>query len=31
MQWMAFVGTVDRFAMPPLLFAIAHDLGVPLG
>ena len=27
----AFVATFDRFAMPPMLVAIAHDLGVPLG
>jgi predicted MFS family arabinose efflux permease len=24
------VSTLDRFAMPPMLLAIAHDLGVPL-
>jgi predicted MFS family arabinose efflux permease len=26
----AFVSTLDRFAMPPMLVVIAHDLGVPL-
>lgn len=25
----AFVSTLDRFAMPPMLVVIAHDLGVP--
>ena len=31
LQWAAFVATFDRFAMPPMLVAIAHDLDVPLG
>lgn len=31
LQRAAFVATFDRFAMPPMLVAIAHDLGVPLG
>jgi predicted MFS family arabinose efflux permease len=31
LQRAAFVATFDRFAMPPMLIAIAHDLGVPLG
>jgi MFS family permease len=31
LQWAAFVATFDRFAMPPMLVVIAHDLGVPLG
>jgi predicted MFS family arabinose efflux permease len=26
----AFVSTIDRFAMPPMLVAISRDLGVPL-
>jgi len=30
LQVTAFVSTIDRFAMPPMLVAIAHDLGVPL-
>ncbi len=30
LQLTAFVSTFDRFAMPPMLVAIAHDLGVPL-
>ena len=30
LQWAAFVATFDRFAMSPMLVAIAHDLGVPL-
>ncbi len=30
LQVTAFVATFDRFAMPPMLIAIAHDLGVPL-
>ncbi|WP_227463656.1 MFS transporter [Nocardioides lijunqiniae] len=30
LQVTAFVSTLDRFAMPPMLLAIAHDLGVPL-
>jgi predicted MFS family arabinose efflux permease len=30
LQLTAFVSTLDRFAMPPLLVAIALDLGVPL-
>jgi predicted MFS family arabinose efflux permease len=30
LQVTAFVSTFDRFAMPPLLVAIAHDLQVPL-
>lgn len=30
LQTTAFVSTLDRFAMPPMLVAIAHDLGVPL-
>ena len=30
LQVTAFVSTFDRFAMPPMLVAIAHDLGVPL-
>ncbi|MET0525884.1 MAG: MFS transporter [Nocardioides sp.] len=30
LQLTAFVSTLDRFAMPPMLVAIAHDLGVPL-
>lgn len=30
LQATAFVSTFDRFAMPPMLLAIAHDLGVPL-
>lgn len=30
LQSTAFVSTFDRFAMPPVLVAIAHDLGVPL-
>jgi predicted MFS family arabinose efflux permease len=31
LQATAFVATVDRFAMPPMLVAIAHGLDVPLG
>ena len=31
LQRAAFVATFDRFAMSPMLVAIAHDLGVPLG
>lgn len=30
LQATAFVATFDRFAMPPVLVAIARDLGVPL-
>ncbi|HEV2784622.1 MAG TPA: MFS transporter [Actinophytocola sp.] len=30
LQLTVFVSTLDRFAMPPVLIAIAHDLGVPL-
>jgi predicted MFS family arabinose efflux permease len=30
LQVTAFVSTVDRFAMPPMLLLIARDLGVPL-
>lgn len=30
LQYIAFVSTLDRFAMPPMLLAIALDLGVPL-
>jgi predicted MFS family arabinose efflux permease len=30
LQVTAFVSTFDRFAMPPMLVAIAHDLDVPL-
>lgn len=30
LQLTAFVSTLDRFAMPPMLVAIANDLGVPL-
>lgn len=30
LQITAFVSTVDRFAMPPMLLAIAHELGMPL-
>lgn len=30
LQLTAFVSTLDRFAMPPMLLAIAHDLDVPL-
>lgn len=30
LQLTAFVSTLDRFAMPPMLVAIAVDLGVPL-
>ncbi len=30
LQGTAFVSTLDRFAMPPMLVAIAHDLGAPL-
>ncbi|HZE31648.1 MAG TPA: MFS transporter [Actinoallomurus sp.] len=30
LQVVAFVSTLDRFAMPPMLIAMAHDLGVPL-
>lgn len=31
LQRAAFVATFDRFAMPPMLLAIASDLDVPLG
>ena len=31
LQRAAFVATFDRFAMPPMLVAIAHDLHAPLG
>ena len=31
LQLTAFVSTLDRFAMPPMLLAIAADLRVPLG
>lgn len=31
LQRAAFVSTFDRFAMPPMLLAIAADMGVPLG
>jgi MFS family permease len=31
LQATAFVSTLDRFAMPPMLVAIAHTLDVPLG
>lgn len=30
LQLTALVSTLDRFAMPPMLIAIAHDLGAPL-
>ncbi len=30
LQLTAFVSTLDRFAMPPMLVVIAHDLGAPL-
>jgi MFS family permease len=30
LQYTAFVSTLDRFAMPPMLLAIAHSLDVPL-
>jgi predicted MFS family arabinose efflux permease len=30
LQLTAFVSTIDRFAMPPMLLAISRDLGVPL-
>ncbi|MDQ1634195.1 MAG: hypothetical protein QOJ32_1004, partial [Frankiaceae bacterium] len=30
LQTTAFVATFDRFAMPPMLLAIAHDLDIPL-
>jgi predicted MFS family arabinose efflux permease len=30
LQITAFVSTLDRFALPPMLVAIAHDLGAPL-
>lgn len=30
LQCTAFISTLDRFAMPPMLVAIAVDLGVPL-
>jgi MFS family permease len=30
LQLTTMVSTLDRFAMPPVLIAIAHDLGVPL-
>jgi predicted MFS family arabinose efflux permease len=31
LQTAAFVATFDRFAMPPMVVAISHDLGVPVG
>lgn len=31
LQTTAFVATLDRFAMPPMLVAMAHDLHTPLG
>lgn len=31
LQQAAFVATFDRFAMPPMLVAIAHDIDAPLG
>jgi MFS family permease len=31
LQRAAFVATFDRFAMPPMLIAIAYDLGAPVG
>jgi predicted MFS family arabinose efflux permease len=31
LQRAAFVATFDRFVMPPMLVAIAHDLDTPLG
>ena len=31
LQVTTFVSTLDRFAMPPMLVAIAHDLGASLG
>jgi predicted MFS family arabinose efflux permease len=31
LQTTTFVATFDRFAMPPMLVAIAHDLDTPLG
>jgi predicted MFS family arabinose efflux permease len=30
LQVTAFVSTIDRFAMPPMLLAMSRDLGVPL-
>jgi MFS family permease len=30
LQLASFLSTFDRFAMPPMLVAMAHDLGVPL-
>ena len=30
LQYVAFASTLDRFAMPPMLIAIALDLGAPL-
>jgi MFS family permease len=30
LQLTTFTSTLDRFAMPPLLIAIAHDMGAPL-
>jgi MFS family permease len=30
LQLTSFVSTLDRFAMPPMLIAMSHDLGVPL-
>jgi MFS family permease len=30
LQVVAFASTLDRFAMPPMLIAMAHDLGAPL-
>ncbi|WP_248960144.1 MFS transporter [Sphaerisporangium perillae] len=30
LQLITFVSTLDRFAMPPMLIAIAHELGAPL-
>jgi predicted MFS family arabinose efflux permease len=31
LQYTAFVATLDRFAMPPILLAMSRDLDVPLG
>ncbi|MDQ7904250.1 MFS transporter [Phytohabitans sp. ZYX-F-186] len=30
LQFTALASTLDRFAMPPMLLAISHDLGVPV-
>ncbi|GAA4594656.1 hypothetical protein GCM10023194_62160 [Planotetraspora phitsanulokensis] len=30
LQYVSFVSTLDRFAMPPMLIAMARDLGAPL-